>query len=65
MKDDRGPQMAGVIIALYVTSITTGALRFYTHGFIIKRFFAEDYITFVSLVRTGPFLDALHRQQQR
>lgn len=50
MGNDRGPQMTGVIITLFVTSIITGVLRFYTHGFIIKRFFAEDYITFFTLV---------------
>ncbi|KID82018.1 cation-transporting ATPase 4, partial [Metarhizium majus ARSEF 297] len=49
MADDRGPQMMGVIVALFVTSIISGALRFYTHGVIIKRFFAEDYLTVVAL----------------
>lgn len=53
MADDRGPQMMGVIVALFVTSIISGALRFYTHGVIIKRFFAEDYLTVAALVRRG------------
>ena len=48
--ENRGPQLEAVVIALYITSMVTGALRFYTHGFILKRFFAEDYITIVALV---------------
>lgn len=48
---DRGPEMQGVIIALLATSLLTGILRFYTHGVLIKRFFAEDYLTLVALVR--------------
>ncbi|KAJ6780239.1 hypothetical protein PWT90_08236 [Aphanocladium album] len=47
---DRGPQLTGVIIALCVTSVLTGLLRFYTHGVLIKRFFAEDYLTLVALI---------------
>lgn len=50
MADDRGPEILGVLIALCVTSFASGALRFYTHGVIIKRFFAEDYLTAISLV---------------
>lgn len=52
MADNRGPQLAGILITLFVTSIITGGLRFYTHGFIIKRFFAEDYLTVIALVRS-------------
>ena len=44
--------MLGIIITLYTTSIISGLLRFYTHGVIIKRFFAEDILTLIALVRT-------------
>lgn len=50
MTQDRGPQVLGVLISLLVTSVVTGGLRFYTHGVIVRRFFAEDYLTLVSLV---------------
>ncbi|CEJ88097.1 hypothetical protein VHEMI04609 [[Torrubiella] hemipterigena] len=50
MAHDRGPQVLGVLISLLVTSVVTGALRFYTHGVIVRRFFAEDYLTLVSLI---------------
>ncbi|KHN96057.1 cation-transporting ATPase 4 [Metarhizium album ARSEF 1941] len=50
MADDRGPQLMGVLVALFVTSAISGALRFYTHGVIIKRFFAEDHVTIVALL---------------
>ncbi|KAJ3475679.1 hypothetical protein NLG97_g9374 [Lecanicillium saksenae] len=47
---DRGPQLTGVIATLCATSVITGLLRFYTHGVLIKRFFAEDYLTLIALI---------------
>ena len=54
--------MLGIVIALYTTSIITGILRFYTHGVIIKRFFAEDYLTLIALVKE-PGLHSRHHCQ--
>ncbi|TWU72880.1 hypothetical protein ED733_004020 [Metarhizium rileyi] len=50
MANDRGPQIMAVIVTLFVTSALSGALRFYSHGVIIKRFFVEDYLTVVALL---------------
>lgn len=51
MPGSRGSEALAVVITLYITSFIATGLRFYTHGFILKHFFAEDYITLVSLVR--------------
>jgi hypothetical protein len=51
MSDDRGSDIIGVIVALLITSVITAGLRFYTHGIILKRFFAEDYVMMVAMVR--------------
>ncbi|OAQ59977.1 cation-transporting ATPase 4 [Pochonia chlamydosporia 170] len=50
MTGNRGPQIIAVVVTFYITSLITIGLRFYTHGFILKRFFAEDYISLVALV---------------
>lgn len=51
MPGSRGSEALAVVIALYITSFIAISLRFYTHGVILKHFFAEDYITLASLVR--------------
>ncbi|KAL7902884.1 hypothetical protein HDV63DRAFT_412041 [Trichoderma sp. SZMC 28014] len=50
MPGSRGSEALAVVITLYITSFIAIGLRFYTHGFILKHFFAEDYITLVSLI---------------
>jgi hypothetical protein len=51
MTENRGPQVLGVVISFYILSVITISLRFYTHGIILKHFFAEDYICLVALVK--------------
>jgi hypothetical protein len=46
----RGPEALAVVIILYIASFISRALRLYTHGFILKHFFAEDYISLATLV---------------
>ena len=48
--ENRGPELAAVIIFLMVFSTVTVGLRCYTMGFILKRFFAEDWLSVVTLV---------------
>ncbi|UKZ88847.1 uncharacterized protein TrAFT101_004578 [Trichoderma asperellum] len=50
MPESRGPEALAVVITLYVTSFIAIGLRLYTHGFILKHFFAEDYISLASLI---------------
>jgi len=51
MAGDRGPQLEGVLIAFLVLSVVTTSLRFYTMGFILKRFYTEDWLAVLALVR--------------
>lgn len=51
MPENRGPQVLGVLISFYILTVTTIGLRFYTHGVILKHFFAEDYVCLAALVR--------------
>ncbi|KAL7928267.1 hypothetical protein V8C35DRAFT_245409 [Trichoderma chlorosporum] len=49
MSKSRGPEALAVILTLYIVSFAAISLRFYTHGFILKQFFVEDYISLISL----------------
>jgi len=48
--ENRGPELAAVIIFLMVFSLVTVGLRCYTMGVVLKRFFAEDWLSVVTLV---------------
>ena len=60
MADDRGPQLAGALTALFVLSVVSVSLRAYTHGVILRHFYAEDWLSLFTLVSTShpvrPFL---------
>ncbi|EKD13001.1 uncharacterized protein L3040_007084 [Drepanopeziza brunnea f. sp. 'multigermtubi'] len=45
----RGPELASVFTALMVFAIVTVGLRCYTAVFILKRFYAEDWLSVVTL----------------
>ncbi|KAH7417607.1 cation-transporting ATPase 4 [Cadophora sp. MPI-SDFR-AT-0126] len=47
--ENRGLELAAVIIFLMVFSLVTVGLRCYTMGFVLKRFFAEDWLSVVTL----------------
>lgn len=51
MVDNRGPQLEATLIILLFTCLITVSLRCYTMGFILKRFFVEDYLAVLALVR--------------
>jgi hypothetical protein len=51
MADDRGPQLEAVLITLLILSVITTVLRCYTMGFILKRFYTEDWLAVLTLVR--------------
>jgi len=51
--ENRGPELAAVVIALLVFTFITVALRVYTMGFLMKRFFAEDYLAVVTFVSSS------------
>lgn len=53
MADDRGPQLAGILIAFLVLSIVSTILRCYSMGVILKRFYIEDWLAVISLVSLG------------
>lgn len=56
MADDRSLQLEIVLIILVVTCLTTVSARCYTMGFILKRFFIEDYLAILALVSNNiPF----------
>lgn len=48
--ENRGPELAAVIIFLLAFALTTVGLRCYTMGYLMKRFFAEDWLSVVTLV---------------
>ncbi|KAH8657417.1 hypothetical protein BGZ60DRAFT_567181 [Tricladium varicosporioides] len=48
--ENRGPELAAVIIFLLAFALTTVGLRCYTMGFLMKRFFAEDWLSVVTLI---------------
>lgn len=48
--DNRGPELAAVVIFLATFAIFTVALRCYSMGFLLRRFFVEDYLAVVTLV---------------
>ncbi|KAL2074860.1 hypothetical protein VTL71DRAFT_8639 [Oculimacula yallundae] len=48
--DNRGPELAAVVIFLMAFSLVTVCLRCYTMAFVLKRFFAEDWLSVVTLV---------------
>ncbi|KAL7940872.1 hypothetical protein V8C42DRAFT_336362 [Trichoderma barbatum] len=50
MSGSRGPEAMAVVITLYIMGFIAIAFRFYTHGFILKRFFPEDYLSLVALI---------------
>ncbi|EHK21657.1 uncharacterized protein TRIVIDRAFT_53006 [Trichoderma virens Gv29-8] len=50
MSGSRGPEALAVVITLYIISFIAIGLRFFTHGFILKHFFPEDYISLVALI---------------
>jgi len=52
--ENRGPELAAVVIALLVFTFVTVALRFYTMGVLMKRLFAEDYLAIITFVSSSP-----------
>lgn len=48
--DDRSLQLEIVLIILVLTCLATVSARCYTMGFILKRFFVEDYLAVLALV---------------
>lgn len=48
--ENRGPELAAVVIALLVLAITTVGLRCYVRRVLLKVFFAEDWLAVVTLV---------------
>ncbi|KAI5462761.1 hypothetical protein BGZ63DRAFT_471048 [Mariannaea sp. PMI_226] len=56
----RGPQALAVSIFLYIISFIAIGLRFFTHCFILKRFFAEDYVSAAAfIIWTGYTVSAI------
>jgi len=51
MSDDRGPALEAVLIVLLVLCVVSTSLRFYSMGVILKRFYVEDWLAMVTLVR--------------
>lgn len=56
MADDRGPQLEITLIVLLLTCSITVSLRCYTMGFILKRFFLEDYLAVLGMVSLSSLL---------
>lgn len=54
MADDRGPELATALIIFLITCTITVSLRCYTMGVILKRFYVEDYLAVLALVRCRP-----------
>lgn len=52
MDVSRGPQLEAVILGFLALCTVAVSLRSYTMGFILKRFFLEDYLAILALVRT-------------
>ncbi|KAJ3478584.1 hypothetical protein NLG97_g8540 [Lecanicillium saksenae] len=48
---NRTAELVAVVVSLLITSLLTGALRFYTHKVLLGRLFAEDYLALAALVR--------------
>jgi hypothetical protein len=48
--ENRGPELAAVVIFLLVFSILTVGLRCYTRKFLLNVFFKEDWLAVVTLV---------------
>ncbi|KAL1892342.1 hypothetical protein Sste5346_007080 [Sporothrix stenoceras] len=48
--DDRGPQLAAILIALLVLSTVSTILRCYSMGVLLKRFYIEDWLAVISLL---------------
>ncbi|CAK7272941.1 hypothetical protein SEPCBS57363_005401 [Sporothrix epigloea] len=46
--DDRGPQLAAILISFLVFSIVATALRCYSMGVILKRFYVEDWLAVIT-----------------
>ncbi|KAH6671204.1 cation-transporting ATPase 4 [Halenospora varia] len=53
--ETRGPELAAVIIFLLAFALTTVGLRCYTMGYLMKRFFAEDWIQQIFYVAYSVF----------
>ncbi|CAK7235048.1 hypothetical protein SBRCBS47491_009157 [Sporothrix bragantina] len=47
--DDRGPQLAAVLISFLVLSIVSTILRCYSMGVILKRFYIEDWLAVITI----------------
>ncbi|KAF3765585.1 hypothetical protein M406DRAFT_240473, partial [Cryphonectria parasitica EP155] len=50
MGDNRGPQLEGVVLSFFILCFITVSLRSYTMGFILKRFYLEDYLAILALL---------------
>lgn len=50
--ENRGPELAGVIIFFLAFTFITVGLRCYTMGHMMKRFYVEDWLAVVTLVST-------------
>ncbi|CZR56511.1 uncharacterized protein PAC_06400 [Phialocephala subalpina] len=48
--ENRGPELAAVVISLLVFCLVTVGLRCYTMGYMLKRFYAEDWLAVATLV---------------
>jgi hypothetical protein len=51
MIEDRGIQLEAVVIALLVLCWVSVMLRCYTMGFLLRRFYPEDWLAIITLVR--------------
>jgi hypothetical protein len=48
--ENRGPQLEAVVIGLLVLCWLSVSLRCYTMGFLLRRFYVEDWLAIVTLV---------------
>ncbi|TVY80922.1 hypothetical protein LSUE1_G006968 [Lachnellula suecica] len=47
--EDRGPQLAAVIIFLLIFALATVGMRCYSMAFVLKRFYVEDWLSVTTL----------------
>ncbi|KAH8199030.1 hypothetical protein TruAng_006816 [Truncatella angustata] len=48
--EDRGPQLEAVVIVLLALCWVSVSLRCYTMGFLLRRFYAEDWLAIITLI---------------
>jgi len=59
MAHDRGPELQAVLIVCLVLCVVSTLLRCYSMGVILKRFYLEDWLAVVSLVRFPIVVESL------